>query len=297
MSYPETAVILITCHGKMKVKATNFEHYSFHVPDNMSLTILNAVAPGICNFLESKDANDFATKLIKKIKEDEEGVHLLESDPSAFVNSLINTLKEYDKNMKNDVIYHNLRLKNVERDIDEEEYIHHDDKSYNIFSFASGDEVTNKEYSRNNSTEKNKGEWDFKINVMNAIGFPELIEIITGRSNQDEDVIVNLEEIVNYLKEQGVKNIVFFDLTCSPFVSVSESKKSSLMDIEDSEDDNDNDEENIENQRIVRRIRREHISKTMSKKAGGKKTKKQKQSRKRKQSRKKRTQTRKRKHN
>ena len=134
MSYPETAVILITCHGKMKVKATNFEHYSFHVPDNMSLTILNAVAPGICNFLESKDANDFATKLIKKIKEDEEGVHLLESDPSAFVNSLINTLKEYDKNMKNDVIYHNLRLKNVERDIDEEEYIHHDDKSYNIFS-------------------------------------------------------------------------------------------------------------------------------------------------------------------
>jgi hypothetical protein len=275
--YPETVVVLVTSHGKIKVKSTTFEDYSFHIPDNISMTILNAVAPGICNFIEPEDSDDFAKKLIQKIKEDETGSHVLETNPPAFVKSLINLLKEYDKTVKKETIYHNLSIKDEERDIDEEEYIHHDDKSYNIYSFNSGDEVTNKEYSRNNLTEKNKGDWDFKINVMNVTGFPELIEIIKGRSNQDIDSKVYLEEIVNFLQQQGVKNIVLFDLTCSPFVSVPQSKQEGLMDIDD---DNESDheesdhEENIEDQRFVRRLRRDRISKNVIKKVGGKQSKK-----------------------
>ena len=200
--YPETAVVLVTSHGDLYVNSETIEEHYFNVPDNMSMTILNAVPPGVCNFLESTAANDFAKNLIQKIKEDENGSHLLETNPPAFVKSLINLLKEYDKTMKKETIYPNLSIKDEEHDIDEEEYIHHDDKSYNIYSFNSGDEVTNKEYSRNNLTEKNKGDWDFKINVMNFTGYPELIEIIKGRSNQDIYSKVYLEEIVNFLQQQ-----------------------------------------------------------------------------------------------
>jgi len=272
--YPETVVVLVTSHGKIKVKSTTFEDYSFHIPDNMSMTILNAVAPGICNFIEPEDSDDFAKKLIQKIKEDENGLQLLENNPPAFINSLINILKEYDMKLKKEKIYHNLSIKDEEHDIDEEEYIHHDDKSYNISSFVSGDEVTNKEYSRNNLTEKNKGDWDFKINVMNVTGFPELIEILKGRSYQDVYSNVYLEEIVNYLQQQGVKHIVLFDLTCSPFVSVPQSKQEGLM---DNDDDKESDKKkNIEDQKFVRKIRRDSILKNVSKKVGGKQSKKKK---------------------
>jgi hypothetical protein len=71
INYPETAVVLVTTHGSIKVQqSTTLEDLSFHVPDNMSMTILNAVPPGVCNFLESKDTDDFAKNLIQKITED-----------------------------------------------------------------------------------------------------------------------------------------------------------------------------------------------------------------------------------
>ena len=123
-----------------------------------------------------------------------------------------------------------------------------------------------------NLTEKNKGDWDFKINVMNVTGFPELIEIIKGRSNQDIDSKVNLKEIVNFLQQQGVKHIVLFDLTCSPFVAVTEQTEN-LMDLDESSND-DNGEKTIENQRVIRNLRKNLLEKYSGKKVGGKKTKK-----------------------
>lgn len=234
-TYPEIAVVLVTCHGTIKVNAKTHELFSFRMPNNTSMTLLNAVAPGVCNFLKANDADNFAKKIIDEIKH-VEGGQLLQNNQEAFVNSLIGILKTYDIEMKKDLIF-NLSLKDEEHDADEEEYIHHDDKSYKIKQFSSGDSVINKEYSRNNYREKNDSDWNFKINVMNATGFPELIEILKGRSTQNENTYVTLEEIVNYLQKQGVKHIILLDLSCSSFVSMPPPKEASLMDIDDDDDD------------------------------------------------------------
>jgi len=257
------------------------------MPDNTSMTLLNAVAPGVCNFLKADDADKFAKNIIDKIK-DVEGRQLLQNDQASFVNSLIDALKIYDIEMKKDITF-NLSLKDEERDVDEEEYIHHDDKSYKIKQFSTGDNVINKEYSRNNYTEKNDSDWNFKINVMNATGFPELIEILKGRTTQNDNTYVTLEEIVNYLQKQGVKHIILLDLSCSSFISMPPPKEESLMDIDDDDGDDVDGEETITNKRLIRNIRRDTMKK------GGKRKqsrKKQKLTKKRRQTRRKRRQTR-----
>ena len=110
---------------------------------------------------------------------------------------------------------------------------------------------------------------------MNATGFPELIEILKGRSSQNENTYVSLEEIVNYLQKQGVKQIIFLDLSCSSFISMTPPKEDNLIDIDDDSDE----EENIKDQRLTRRIRRD-IQQTTTKKNGGKRMHTHKKSRK-----------------
>ena len=272
-NYPEVVIVLVTSHGTIKINSKTNEPYSFPMPDNMSMTILNAVAPGVCNFLKADDADNFAKKIIDKIK-DVEDENLLQNNPDAFVNSLVDILKNYDIEMKKDINY-NLSIKDEQHDVDEQEYLRHYNKSYETQKILSPDNVIDKEYSRNNATEKNDSDWNFKINVMNVIGFPELIEILNGRSTQNENTYVRLEEIVNYLKTQGVKHIILFDLSCSSFISMTPPKEDNLIDI----DDDSYEEENIKDQRLTRRIRRD-IQQSTTKKNGGKRMQTQKQTRK-----------------
>ena len=275
--YPEIAVVSVTSHGTIKINPENDEPYTFQMPNEMSMTLLNSVAPGVCNFLQSYDADDFSNKLLKKLK-DQEDVQLLQNNPVAFVNSLVDILKIYDIEMKKE-LYSNMKIKDEEQDPDEEQFIFHDDKSYNIHSYKAGDNIINKEYSRNNRSEQNDGIWNFKINILNKIGFPDIIREIRGRSGRDDYSYITLQDIVNYLERNEVKHVIFLDLSCSSFVTAPP-PNIVLGDIDD-----DFEEEIIENPRKIRSIRRDILRKD---KLGGKRkrTQKRKRSRKRTQKRK-----------
>ena len=301
--YPEIAVVLVTSHGTIKVNPTTHEPYTFRVPDNMSMTILNAAAPGVCNMLHSYDADDFSMKTIKSLKNDDIA-ELLESDPTAFVDSLIDTLKKYDIAVKKDIYSNQKNTRDDPPDEDEKQYIYHYDKGYKIHSYESGSLVINKEYSRNNLTEQNDGIWNFKIIVLNKTGFPDIIREVNGRSVRDKDTYITLQTIVDYLKDDKVKHVVFLDLSCSSFIKAPPPNKS-LNEIDD--DDDDDSEEHISDERTIRDIRRNIIKKEVGgkritmkikKRTHSKKTKKNKKHKnyKKHKTTKRRTKTQKRKH-
>lgn len=279
--YPEIAVVLVTSHGTIKVNPTTHEPYTFRVPDNMSMTMLNAAAPGVCNMLHSYDADDFSMKMIKSLKKDEIA-ELLESEPTAFVDSLIDTLKKYDVAVKKDIYSNQKIIDDEPPDVDEEQYIYHYDKAYKIRSYGTGSSVINKEFSRNNLTEQNDGIWNFKIIVLNKTGFPDIIREVNGRSIKDNNTYISLETIVNYLKDDKVKHVVFLDLSCSSFVKSPPPQQpqpqppsKSLKDIDD-----DDDEEHISDPRTIRVIRRNIIKKELGGKRITMKIKKRKHSKK-----------------
>ena len=52
---------------------------------------------------------------------------------------------------------------------------------------------------------------------MNVEGKPDLITKLKGRSYADKDTNVYLEEIISYLHDKGVKEVILIDLSCSNF--------------------------------------------------------------------------------
>ena len=66
--YPETLIIVITAHGRIEIDTTfsgRKEPDIFGIPSGMTLTRINAVAPGLCNYL----SNQVAKKIVEKTKE------------------------------------------------------------------------------------------------------------------------------------------------------------------------------------------------------------------------------------
>jgi hypothetical protein len=106
-----------------------------------------------------------------------------------------------------------------------EAYLHHWNKNYPISIFENvrrgkrrtstiQNQVINKEYIREESTEQFESPWDFKITVLNMEGYPDLMRLLTGRHHYGLSAIT-LEEIVIVLSEFGVKNIILVDFSCS----------------------------------------------------------------------------------
>jgi len=298
-TYPDVAIVLVTSHGTVEINPNTREPYTFVMPD-MSMTLLNAVTPGVCNFWDTDDTQHFTQYLLKKLKNKEE-VEILKNHPDAFISSLVEILKGYDTKMIKD-LYKKQKTKNENYDPDESQFIYHYDKSYTMYSYNEGDAVINKEYSRNNKTEQNESAWNFKVLLINKFGVPDLIRELRGRNKQDKDDYISFEDIINFLKEDNVKHVIFLDLSCSNFVDVEPSTQTSLSSIDEDDEEKEDDSEETSSQFIQRmnkiqrndrRTRRDILSSQAKSRKGGKRKYKKQFTRKRKHSKKRNKQRRK----
>jgi hypothetical protein len=212
MSFPETVIVVVTCHGNIIVNKETDQPRTFHLPDKMKLIKMSAVTPGVCNLTIDDDVDKFIeTILNKKNKKDmKKGL----KHPEKYAQTLSDLYKSIEEETVNDIFTatpdSDTQLRN--------DYIHHRDKSYKIITYdRNHPDVINKEYSRNNKTEQNSSAWDYGIYCLNMEGKPDLISKLKGRSFMDKNVSIFLEEIVDYFHENGVKKIILFDLSCSNF--------------------------------------------------------------------------------
>jgi hypothetical protein len=284
MSYPSETILSITAHGGIELTKKDVPTY-FTVPEGIKITKLSAVVPGVCNLVSPDDTEEFNKHILEVIRkleirrsrrissrsESRSGSRAAGSSKYKKMNrktleKMITFFQNTIKDTDNEVHKSARQTRRLGKpDVETEEYIFHSDKSYKVCEYKPGETIINKIYARNEK--EIAGPWDLKINAMNVEGKPDLIQVIKGRRGhlrgEEDNTFIYLNEIVDFLAQQGVRHIILLDFSCSVFGR--------------EDDDFTNPEEIVINQTMANHLRRELIDKC---KFGGSKARRRKRTKK-----------------
>jgi hypothetical protein len=200
----------------------------------MNLIYMNSVAPGVCNYVNETTMALYHNKITSIFEKINIVLNLLtpnmkesvlEKIKAAFFN-LNQELRGIDKQFRVDNFS---RVKLPEPDLIE--YMNAFDRSHNVQFYKSGETINNKTFSRKDYELLNSlnstniaNTLDFRINMLSKYGNKDLMTEI----EQYDPIIMNapahesmitLEELLNYLSDLKIKNVVIFDYSCSSFVA------------------------------------------------------------------------------
>ena len=223
--YPERVILANLSHGSIIVKKDGKEK-TFIMPDGISVKRAWASVPGVCNFI-SPETNAYFVRTIKSSK------HKLETMPFENVDTefqvFLDVFKKYDR--EDTVEEMKSLVKNKDTIIaegDEEKidyvneagkYINTYDSFFQLSTYLPGDNVIDKLYTRTNREAVNTPsgrEWVcLLVNVE-----PGSLDLLTLMTPQTRGGTINiyLSQIVNFLKDKGVKEVILFDNSCSVFL-------------------------------------------------------------------------------
>lgn len=237
----DNAIIQITTHGGI-INESDVYPTRITIPDNMNIIYISAAAPGVCNMSTPVTMYNIKEFIINKLKRINEKVNLLTPDVTE---DTLNQIKRYFANiMKNfrkldkEKHYDNISLQET-LDPLEEEYINAFDRNYDITIYRSGQQISNKVFSRSDDDSSNyidkPFDLDFKINLLisrdadrskdflNDIDITEDLMIPLSSHLPDPEgtpdymSTTTLEDLLNLLSSGDIKNVVIFDFTCSVF--------------------------------------------------------------------------------
>lgn len=206
--FPETVVLSITTHGSIPTCDTGVRMMT--VPEGMTITRVNAIPLGVANMASESDSDNMSN-LIRKVYAD---TTFTDDEKLGIVMTQMNRQqgmirKAVEKAEKNPV--------QMSKD-----FIRRSSDPVQARVHKAGEEMIDKEFVRG-TYEGYESAYDFKINILNVPGSPDLLRMIaTGRTiaptrqmQYRENALINLYMIAVYLKNQGVKNIVLFDFSCA----------------------------------------------------------------------------------
>jgi hypothetical protein len=253
MKCPKTVVIAITAHGTIPLyKETRDDEYTphvFHLPTGrkLSVTKISAVVPGICNITTPQDVDKNVNYLIKALNKFDistathdkkkefldnalQRFHVLDKDQIREIQADLikkqKTLLEKEQKTSSsdeDEIKEIMEIIELTEDIEsDKQYLYHNQKyrkdTYNNKHKKDG--ILYKIYDRK-SSEQLKSPYDYKINLLNVIGIPDLFsEMNTRKSGRSAQVKLQLsiEDIIYFLYvKKKVDEIIMFDFSCSSF--------------------------------------------------------------------------------
>lgn len=203
MKLPSELVLLATVHGGIPIQ--NGEAKTFVVPEGFTITRVMATRPGICNVTSEAQVDT----LVKTMNTNpEETFETMKITQAQVLKSITQQLKGDDPN--------NELLK---------QYIRSRIGSPTFKIFKSGDTMLDKTFVRNPDESMYKA-FDFKLNVINMPGIPDLFDLFyfgtsgpaaKTRSKHD-GAGVDLSMLVYALISKGVTDLTLYDLTCSSFM-------------------------------------------------------------------------------
>jgi hypothetical protein len=236
----DNIILFITTHGIIVKEDENADFNTFTVPQGITIKRTLASVPGECNFMDDETVEEYVSLVNRFMSELTSN---RETTQNYAIEKISNAMHKSDKNK----IKISLNETYDDDDFDEVDYnnyVNQFDKSFNYKQFLPGEEMINKQFKRTNELVKKH---DWSINIMNMPGHPDLLSFLKIQTRRG-DSIITLKEIVDFLKNKGVTQIILFDMSCS-----------SIM----------NNEYNEYNQRVIRKSRRNIIDR----KIGGKKSK------------------------
>ena len=260
IQFPKRLIIANFTHGTIIVNKDETEK-TFVVPPDIKIKRAWASVPGVCNFV-SYDTNALFANNIINAKERLETIPFEAVD--AEFNVFLDKFKTVDKEtlqQMNRIVKEKFNILELgdEEDIENlkraTDYVHNFDKFFQLSTYLPGDTVIDKLFTRTNSEVLNKSrkrEW-----VMLLVNVePGNIDLITLMRTQTRYGTIDIffSDIIDYLRSKDVEEIIFFDNSCSNFLT--------------------EDEYAITNEREIRARRRALLNPSSSVKFGGKKGKK-----------------------
>ncbi len=224
----DNAIIEITAHGRINLDE------KIQVPEGMNVIIIGAAAPGVVNYLD-KELLPVNHKIIDM---NLEGINqCLNSLTRNMSEDTINNVKSFfswiSGELQNiDAIMYNTFRYDLPSDsygsfehMRKKGYLNTFDKSYSFKIYKSGEQILNKTFSRRDDeiTEL----YPFKINMLskdendkdaNEDLMAEIVRHTPDGSTPLHVSTATLEELLNYLKSEEIKNVVIFDFSCSRFM-------------------------------------------------------------------------------
>ena len=220
MSIPKTLVIGIYLHGVFELNENGLPDED-RVPNGMRLNIINGVAPGVPNISTLEDYENMAKKISKRIKRRENYSKLTKTQIDDLCLNLRDLLVRINKNQANDIIKeHQLLYKKDKVNQTLQKFCYQYGNSFKIKTYESSDIIPNKLFIKFSEGEVinpyNIPEHYFnKIVLYNLEGEPDLFQILKS-SNLDIDQIT-IGQLMEFLVNLGVENLIIVDLSCSVF--------------------------------------------------------------------------------
>jgi hypothetical protein len=260
IKYPKTVILTIATHGSIEVdhkpktsetKEIGYELIdmpTFVVPDGMTITKYSEVPPGTCNIMTSEKIAEYIEEVIKPQLIDRPITNIKSSiNVYNYAKSIVREFPIYKREIVDELLNENRRaISRGETDKELRKFVHTYDNGYLLRQFKSGNVMLNKTYSRDNVDAHDTYDW--QIQLLNVDGAPDLICEILGRSHYGDTEPVKLEQIVNYLKDREVSNIILLDFSCSNFINKNYNP-------ELDEDDNNNPFDVVIPERDLRKLR------------------------------------------
>ena len=228
--YPKRVILANLSHGSITLKKDGTEK-TFVMPDEITVKRPRASVPGVCNFI-SAETNAYFVRTINSYK------HKLETIPFANVDRefkvFLDVFKKYDrehtvvgeiKPMLQKSATITAEEIGLETDEDKKDYLTEAKKyvdTYDSFfktsTYTPGDIVVDKLFTRTNTEVVNTPsarEW--VCILVNLPGSPDLFTLMVPQTRSGT-INIYLSEVINFLKDKGVEEIIIFDNSCSVFM-------------------------------------------------------------------------------
>ncbi len=228
--YPERVILANFSHGSITVKKDGNEKI-FVMPEGISVKRAWASVPGVCNFVDPQ-TNAYFVRTIKSSKRRLETIPFENVDNEFKV--LLNTFKKYDKEdtveplksivkNKDNILAEEIGVETEEEKNDYIEqvgkYINTYDSFFKLSTYLPGERVIDKLYTRTNTEAANTPSGRKWVTLLVNVD-PGSLDLLTLMRPQTRGgtLDIYLSEIINFLKDKGVKEVILFDNSCSVFL-------------------------------------------------------------------------------
>jgi hypothetical protein len=224
MFVPETVVIGVLMHGEIHFNKHNAPNKE-PIPDNMSIHIVNAVAPGVPNISTIEIYEEMSEETNKMVNTIKEWDKLTNKELIGLTSQIRDSLVQTNKEQSEDIIRCHQQMYRTNNVLDNfQKFAHNYDNSFRITSYNSGDFIPDKLFLKFSEGElinpNNFPENHFNKMVMyNVENQPDLFDILKEVGLNIEEI--TLSQLMEFLNGIGTKNIILVDLSCSVFKSES----------------------------------------------------------------------------
>jgi hypothetical protein len=225
LSIPKTIIIGIYLHGELHLKKNGSLRKDI-VPNNMNVRIINGVAPGIPNISTLKDYENMAAKVNKKSKLVNNWNELTKHKIDLLSADIKEILKKTNQTQASTIIKKHQSLYSKNRtNTAFRQFANSYNHSFRITSYSSGDTIPDKLYIKFEEGEiinpdNIKENYFNRITLYNLKGEPDIFEML-AEVGMDIDRIT-LGQILEFVVNLGVENVIIVDLSCSVFIGQAE---------------------------------------------------------------------------